>query len=107
MLPNVSKSGATVAAAAFAKTKTLQTSSRLMTRKEFKDLTGIVIQIIDAGFPAENSNPYFLCVYDMDGCMWPVPACLMGRNEIIRYVRQRFGDYAASSVAETEALTLH
>jgi hypothetical protein len=78
-----------------------------MTRKEFKDLTGIVIQIIDAGFPAENSNPYFLFVYDTDGRIWPVPACLMGRNEIIRYVEQRFGAYAASSVAAAESLTVH
>ena len=70
-------------------------------------VTGIVIQIIDAGFPAENSNPYFLCVYDVDGRPWPIPASLMGRGEIIKYVMQRFGDYAASSVAAAESLTEH
>ena len=78
-----------------------------MKAKDFNDLTSIVIQIIDAGFPAENNNPYFLCVYDVDGRMWPVPACEMSRSEIIRYVRQRFGDYAASSMAAAESLTEH
>jgi hypothetical protein len=77
-----------------------------MTRKEFENLTNTVIRIMDAGFPAENNNPYF-CVYDVDGRLWPVPPCLMGRNEIINYVRQRFGDFAATSVAAAEALTLH
>jgi hypothetical protein len=70
-------------------------------------VTGIVIQIIDAGLPAENANPWFTHVYDENGRLWPVPAHLMGRSEIIRYVKQRFGDYAASSVAAAESLTEH
>jgi hypothetical protein len=70
-------------------------------------VTGIVIQIIDAGLAAEKSDPWFIHVFDTEGRPWHVPAHLMGRNEIIRYVRQRFGDYAACSVAAAESLTVH
>jgi hypothetical protein len=123
MLPSVSKPSAPGAAVAKTKTsaagagecarasgaeaQSIQPTSRPMRRRDLNDLTGIVIQIIDAGFPAEKSNPYFIHVFDEDGRPWPVPAHLMSRSEIIRYVRQRFGDFAASSVAAAEALTLH
>jgi hypothetical protein len=107
MLPAISPASAAVAAVAIAEAQNIQPTSRPMRRRDFNDLTGIVIQIIDAGLPAENNNPYFLCVYDVDGRPWPIPASLMGRQEIIKYVRQRFGDYAASATAAAEALTLH
>ncbi len=71
------------------------------------DLTDIVIQIIDAGFPVERANPWLIYVFDAEGRPWPVPARLMGRDEILRYVEQRFGATAASYVAATPALTLH
>jgi hypothetical protein len=70
-------------------------------------VTGIVVQIIDVGLPAEKSNPWFIHALDTEGRPRPVPARDMSRSEIIRYVRQRFGDYAASATAAAEALTLH
>jgi hypothetical protein len=120
MLPRVSRASAAVATvgktgaadagecarAVGAEAQGIQSPGRPMKHKDFNDLTAIVIQIIDAGLPAEKANPYFV-VFDADGRLWPIPPCLMSRNEIIRYVRQRFGDFAATSVAAAEALTLH
>jgi hypothetical protein len=75
--------------------------------RETKELTDVVISIIDSGLGAKYENPYFLYVFDANGKPWPVPVWEMGRDEIIRYVRQRYGNQYAQWTADASALTIH
>ena len=62
-------------------------------------------EIIDA-WPSEG--PWPVCfLLDGDGQLWPIPACLMGREEIIRYVEDRYGSVFAHWTARNPALTIY
>jgi hypothetical protein len=49
----------------------------------------IITEIINAGF--EGSNP-FLAVRDINGELWPTAPRFMTRDNILEYVRHRFGE---------------